>query len=61
MKLTEEQKTHLRTKIGTSVGHASMCWNPRPGDIVFDSTEAKKVWEDLYEYVINMVEQPVIS
>ena len=26
-----------------AVGTASMCWNPRPGDSVFDSTEAEKV------------------
>jgi hypothetical protein len=26
-----------------AVGTASMCWNPRPGDAVFDSTEAEKV------------------
>jgi hypothetical protein len=26
-----------------AVGTASMCWNPRPGDMVFDSTEAEKV------------------
>jgi hypothetical protein len=25
-----------------AVGYASMCWNPRPGDAVFDSTEAEK-------------------
>lgn len=26
-----------------AVGTASMCWNPRPGNQVFDSTEAEKV------------------
>lgn len=26
-----------------AVGAASMCWNPRPGDAVFDSTQAEAV------------------
>ncbi len=50
-----EQKKKLRTKIGEAVGHASLCWNPRPGDIVFDSTEANKVVDDLYEYVNKLL------
>lgn len=53
--MTPLQKEELKTKIGEAIGHASMCWNPRPGDIVFDSTEAKKVADDLYDYVHELL------
>ncbi len=49
------EKEALRAKIGEAVGHASMCWNPRPGNQVFDSTEASKVVDELYEYVNNLL------
>lgn len=53
--MTIAQKQELRTKIGEAVGHASLCWNPRPGDIVFDSTEANKVVDELYDYVNGLL------
>lgn len=45
MKLNEKQKELITEAIGT----ASMCWNPRPGNQVFDSTEAVKVRNQLIE------------
>lgn len=53
--MTALQEEELKTKIGEAVGHASMCWTPRPGDIVFDTTEAKKVVDDLYNYVHDLL------
>jgi hypothetical protein len=53
--MTTLQKQELKTKIGEAIGHASMCWNPRPGDIVFDTEEASKVVDDLYEYVHGLL------
>lgn len=53
--MTLAQKEELRNRIGLAIGHASMCWNPRPGDQVFDSTEASKVVDELYEYVNKLL------
>jgi hypothetical protein len=37
----------LKTRIYEALGKASMCWNPRPSTAVFDSTECKKVGDEL--------------
>lgn len=39
-----------------TVGHASMCWNPRPGDLVFDSEEACKAAVDLCFKIADVLE-----
>ncbi len=49
------KKEELKQRIGEAVGHASMCWTPRPGNQVFDSTEASKVVDDLYEYINKLI------
>lgn len=53
--MTSIQKKELRTKIGEAIGHASMCWNPRPSTEVFDSDEALKVVDELYKYVNDLL------
>lgn len=40
-----------------AVGHASMCWNPRPGSEVFDTTEAEKCAVDLCFKIANEAEK----
>lgn len=37
----------IKTAVYEAVGHASMCWNPRPGNQVFDEKEANLVAETL--------------
>jgi predicted RNA-binding Zn-ribbon protein involved in translation (DUF1610 family) len=37
----------LRRIAGEAVGEASMCWDPLPGDQVFDSTKASKIVDRL--------------
>jgi hypothetical protein len=54
-KKREEILKALETKVGEAVGHASMCWNPRPGDLVFDSTEAAKVVENLMQEIKKLI------
>jgi len=39
--------SHLYHKTFESIGAASMCWDPRPGDQVFKSEEASKIAVDL--------------
>ncbi len=40
-----------------AVGEASMCWNPRPGQEVFDSEHASKVAVDLCFKIADEVEK----
>lgn len=40
-----------------SVGAASMCWNPRPGDAEFDSSRAEKIAVDLCFKIAAEVEK----
>jgi len=35
--------------IGQTAGYVSMCWNPRPGDQVFDSEKASAAVESALE------------
>lgn len=49
--MTDTQKKELKTKIGEAIGYASVCWIPSPGKAEFDSTEASKVADNLYDYV----------
>lgn len=37
----------LKELIGVAVGEASMCWNPRPGVQVFDSSKASEIVDRL--------------
>ncbi len=39
-----------------AVGAASMCWQPRPGKEVFDTSEAEKVAIDLCFKIANEIE-----
>ena len=49
----------LKQKIFEAIGHASMCWEPRPKG-VFDSTEAGKVGEQLLKdvFVLTLADAP---
>jgi len=40
-----------------AVGHASMCWNPRPSSEVFDTSEAEKCAVDLCFKIANEAEK----
>lgn len=53
-KLTREQ---IRQTIGEAVGEASMCWDPRPGHQVFDSTQASFIVDRL----VNLFEEVQIG
>jgi hypothetical protein len=44
-------QTELQTRVYRAMGAASMCWDPRPGNQVFMSDEAKRVAEDLLQYL----------
>lgn len=45
----------LVTKIFEAVGAASMCWNPRPGSQVFDTTEALAVARALIRDIARVI------
>lgn len=42
-----------------AVGHASVCWNPRPSNEVFDASEAEKCAVDLCFKIANEIEKAV--
>lgn len=43
----DEKRDRIHEAVSMAVGHASMCWDPRPSHEVFDSTEAKQVVDTL--------------
>lgn len=45
----------LREMVGIAIGQASMCWNPHPGDQVFDSETASRVADSLIEDIMNLL------
>jgi hypothetical protein len=47
----------IYTAVFEAVGHASMCWNPRPGNQTFDSAEAEKVALNLCFRIANDLEK----
>ena len=48
--------SEIYTAVWESVGHASMCWNPRP-EGEFDATEASKVAMDLLFKIADELEK----
>lgn len=55
MKLTKDQEE----LITAAIGQASMCWDPRPGDQVFDSEEAIEIVKSLINKLNETMECPV--
>lgn len=47
--------TELHTKIGEAMGAASLCWQPRPGDQVFDSEKCEKHVNELCAWVAKFL------
>ena len=43
----ENMNDKCKELIFTALGSASMCWNPRPGNQVFDSSECSSIGEKL--------------
>lgn len=41
----------LLNEVAEAIGAASMCWNPRPGNQVFDSTLATKIVDELMQKI----------
>ena len=58
MKITERRMTDLRSKIFQAVGHASVCWEPKPTG-VFDNTQALIVGELLLGDIVKILELEV--
>ena len=50
----------VREVIFQALGAASMCWEPRPGNLVFDSDLASKIGEGLIGYIDKLLEQAYI-
>jgi len=48
------RKQKLKEVIRMGVGRASLCWEPRPEGI-FDTTEAEKTVDEIYEMVIKII------
>lgn len=40
-----------------AVGAASLCWNPRPSNQVFDTTEAERIAVELCFKIVNVLER----
>lgn len=53
-----EKNERLKKIIGETVGHASMCWIPKPSG-VFDSEEASKVVDNCVEELKNFNQELV--
>lgn len=51
----DERDATLDSYVFQALGAASMCWNPRPSDQVFDSTQAKKIGDALLEKIKEVV------
>lgn len=47
----EDDETRLRSYVSQALGAASMCWDPRPGDQVFESEIAKKIGDALMKKI----------
>jgi hypothetical protein len=48
--------SEIYTAVFESIGAASMCWNPKPGDQVFNSEQASKIALDLCFKIAEMIE-----
>jgi hypothetical protein len=56
-----EFEAYIAEKVFTALGQASMCWEPRPGNQVFDSTLAKQVGQSLVNDVLKLYDVAVGS
>jgi hypothetical protein len=46
-----DEASDIEEAVGIAIGAASMCWNPPPGDQVFDSTRARHICEELADRI----------
>lgn len=57
----DERDADINSFVFQALGAASMCWNPRPSEQVFDSTTAKEIGDALLvkinEYVKSKIEE----
>lgn len=53
--MTAKQRANLKQRIFQSLGEASMCWKPKPGNQVFDADHAIKIGNKLYKYVNSVI------
>jgi hypothetical protein len=56
-----EFEAYIAEKVFTALGQASMCWDPLPGNQVFDSTLAKQVGQSLVNDVLKLYDVAVGS
>jgi hypothetical protein len=59
--VSEEELYILRRMINTSIGHASTCWEKLELAGKFDSTEAKKISEELEEKICKLIKDARIE
>lgn len=57
----EEDLYVLRTLIGTTVGHASTCWEKLELAGEFNSTEAKKITDELVKEIYQFIREARIE
>jgi hypothetical protein len=51
--------SEIYTAVFESIGAASMCWNPKPGDQVFNSEQASKIALDLCFKIAETIESHI--
>lgn len=51
----------IKELIGIAVGEASMCWDPRPGNMIFDSTNASRIVDELSCNILDIISSTFMS
>lgn len=49
----------LKEKVFQALGEATMCWNPKPSILVFDSTRAMEIGEKLWKEIEKVLNEKV--
>lgn len=53
IQLSGDETDPLKTAIFTCLGAASMCWEPTPGESVFQSEQASAIGDELFAFIKN--------
>lgn len=53
----EEIPVHIRERVYTDIGHASMCWDTPKGAGVFHSEEAAEIARSLCQFILEQIKE----